>query len=159
MLQVPKEVAGGGMKEREVTIDAPVETVWRVFSDVESWSQVTEAIEYGRWTSEKPWQLGSTFEVRIQWPHPVKLSHVVMSYRPYSEMRFLIHAIGIVIERLIVMRAEGDHTLLTTQAAYIGTSIEPLPDDVGALIKQYDAKVFADFKRACENASPDRSVA
>jgi hypothetical protein len=159
VLQVPKEVAGGGIKEREVFIDAPVETVWRVFSDVQAWSQVTDAIEYGRWTSENPWQVGSTFEVRIQWPHPVKLSHVVMSYRPYSEMRFLIHALGIVIERLIVMRPEHGRTLLTTQVAYIGTSIEPLPDEVGALVKQYDAKVFQDFKRACESASPDTSVA
>lgn len=159
MLQVPKEVAGSGMKEREIVIDAPVERVWRVFSEIEDWSLVTDAIEYGRWTSEKPWQVGSTFEVRIRWPHPVKLSHVVMSYRPCSEMRFLIHALGIVIERLILIRAEGDQTLLTTQAAYIGTSIEPLPDEVGALVKQYDAKVFADFKRACEEGPPGRSVA
>src|SRR6478672_3722898 len=131
VLQVPKEVAGSGIKEREIVIDAPVEKVWRVFSDVEEWSLVTDAIEYGRWTSEQPWQVGSTFEVRIRWPHPVKLSHVVMSYRPRSEMRFLIHALGIVIERLILMRAEGDQTFLITQAAYIGTSIEPLPDEVG----------------------------
>jgi hypothetical protein len=145
-------MAGSGMKEREVAIHASIEKVWQVFSEVERWPQVTDAIAYGRWTSPMPWQLGATFEVGIQWPHPVRLSHVVMSYRPYAEMRFLIHAIGIVVERLILMREEDDHVVLTTQAAYIGTSTEQLPDDVGALIKQYDAKVFEDFKRACENA-------
>jgi hypothetical protein len=149
-LQVPKEMLGSGVKEREVTIHASVEKVWRVFSEVEKWPQVTDAIEYGRWTSSPPWGVGSTFEVRIKWPHPVTLSHVVMSYRPMTEMRFLIHAIGVVIERLIVMRQEGNDTILSTQAAYIGSSTEPLPGEVGALIKQYDAKVFEDFKRACE---------
>jgi hypothetical protein len=145
-------MSGGGVKEREVTIHAPIEKVWRVFSEVEQWPRVTDAIEYGRWMSGSPWQVGSTFEVRIRWPHPVTLSHVVMSYRPLTDMRFLIHAIGVVIERLIVLRPERDQTVLTTQAAYIGSSTEPLPDDVGALIKQYDAKVFEDFKRACERA-------
>jgi hypothetical protein len=145
-------MSGGGVKEREVTIRAPIEKVWRVFSDVEQWPRVTDAIEYGRWTSGSPWSVGATFEVRIRWPHPVTLSHVVMSYRPHTEMRFLIHAIGIVIERLILLRQEQDQTVLTTQAAYIGVSTEPLPGDVGALIKQYDAKVFEDFKRACESA-------
>jgi hypothetical protein len=141
---------GSGVKEREVLIHAPVEKVWHVFSEVEEWSRVTDAIEYGRWTSGHPWEVGATFEVRIRWPHPVTLSHVVISYHPTTDMRFLIHAIGIVIERLIVLSEELDQTLLTTQAAFIGDSIEPLPDDVGALIKQYDAKVFEDFKRACE---------
>ena len=150
MLQVPKDVAGSGVKEREVAIRAPIEKVWRVFSEVEQWPQVTDAIEYGHWTSPTPWQLGATFEVGIRWPHPTRVNHVVMSYRPYSEMRFLIHAIGIVIERLITLREEGDHVILITHAAYIGTSTEQLPADVGALIKQYDAKVFADFKHACE---------
>jgi hypothetical protein len=152
LLQVPKEMLGSGVKEREVTIRAPIERVWSVFSEVEDWPHVTDAIEYGRWTSPAPWDVGSTFEVRIRWPHPVTLSHVVMSYRPTTEMRFLIHALGIVIERLIVLSQDQDQTLLVTHAAYIGNSIEPLPDDVGELIKQYDAKVFEDFKRACERA-------
>lgn len=141
---------GSGVKEREVTIHAGVEKVWRVFSDVERWPQVTDAIEYAHWTSASPWGVGSTFEVRIKWPFQVTLSHVVMSYRPMTEMRFLIHAIGVVIERLIIMRQEGDDTVLTAQAAYIGSSTEPLPGELGALVKQYDSKVFEDFKHACE---------
>jgi hypothetical protein len=144
-------MAGGGVKEREVRIHAPIDKVWRVFSEVERWPQVTDAIESSRWTSAPAWGVGSTFEVRIRWPHPVTLSHVVMSYHPATDMRFLIHAIGIVIERLIVFRQEGDSTALSTQAAYIGNSTEPLPGEVGNLIKQYDAKVFEDFKRACES--------
>jgi hypothetical protein len=152
VLQVPKDVAGSGVKEREVIIRASLEKVWQVFSEVERWPKVTDAIEFAHWTSPRPWLPGATFEVGIHWPHPVRLSHVVMSYRPYSEMRFLIHAIGVVVERLIVLREEGDHILLTTQAAYIGTSTEQLPNEVGALIKEYDAKVFDDFKRACETA-------
>lgn len=151
MLQVPKDVAGSGVKEREVVIRAPIEKVWRVFSEVEEWPKVTDAISYGHWTSEKPWHLGATFEVGIHWPHPARINHVVMSYRSYSEMRFLIHAIGIVVERLITFQDAGDHVVLTTQAAYVGTSTEQLPADVGALIKEYDAKVFEDFKRACEH--------
>src|SRR5690349_16863089 len=108
---------GGGVKEREVAIRAPIEKVWRVFSEIERWSDVTDAIEYARWTSGHPWEVGATFEVRIRWPHPVTLSHVVMSYHPRTDMRFLIHAIGIVIERVIVMNEERGQTLLTTQAA------------------------------------------
>lgn len=151
MLELPKDVTGGGKAELLLQVHAPVETVWRIFTDIERWPQISGVYEEARWLSAEQWRTGAYFEARMVWPHPVTVKHVVMSCREEQEIRWLVHAIGIVIERVIHFRAVDDgSTEISTHAIYFGSSIEPLPGELEDLLPQFVERFYLDVKRACE---------
>ena len=152
MHELPKDVPGGGKAEEHVTIYAPVDEVWRAFTNIERWAEFCEVYDYARWLSGSPWTVGSTFQARMRWPVPITVTHVVMSAVPEHEIRWLVHAIGIVIERWIRFTDAHGHTEITSSAIFFGTSTQQLPAEISDLLPQYTHRFYTDFKAACERA-------
>ena len=151
MLEIPKDVTGGGKVDLDIEVAAPQEIVWRVFTDVERWPQYSDMYEFVRWQTSERWRLGTSFEGRMLWPFPLTMRYVIMDYRAPHEVRWLVHAIGIVIERWTRFIPLGaNRTEIVTSAIFIGKSTEEIPGEVGDLLPQYTQRLYADFKRAAE---------
>jgi hypothetical protein len=121
-----------------------------MFSMIERWPQYTDIYEFGRWLTPDHWAVGSSFEARMLWPFPLTMRYVVMSVRPRQEVRWLVHAIGIVVERWTRFRAVGNFTEVMSSAIFFGTSTQALPGEVVDLLPQFTLRFYEDFKAACE---------
>jgi len=151
--QLPHDITGGDKSEVQLVIEAPVEHVWRMFTDIERWAGFTGIYDSVRWITPEPWAVGSYFEANLRWPVQLSVRHVVMNVRPRHEVRWLVHAIGIVIERWTRFRALGDQTEVTSSAIFFGNSTQELPGEVADLLRQYTVRFYEDFKAACERDS------
>ena len=150
MHQLPKDITGSGKTEVQLVIDAPLHHVWNLFTAIERWREYTDIYEFGRWLSADKWTVGSSFEARMLWPFPLTMRYVVMSVRPHQEVRWLVHAIGIVIERWTRFQAIGDQTEITSSAIFFGTSTQTIPGEISDLLPKYTVRFYEDFKAACE---------
>ena len=56
---------------KEVEINAPINKVWKAFSQLEKWPKYCDCIKKAYWTSPKKWSLNSTF-VQIIKIGPIK---------------------------------------------------------------------------------------
>jgi hypothetical protein len=148
--QLPKDVVGGGKAEEHVTIAAPIGDVWRMFLDIERWHEYSKIYDFARWVTGTPWALGATFHARMNWPVQITVTHVVMAVDQEREIRWLVHAIGIVIERWIRFVDRGDETEIISSAIYFGVSTQQIPGEVSELLPQFTERYFSDFKAACE---------
>jgi hypothetical protein len=157
MLQIPKDITGGGETQFALLIHAPLQDVWRMFTDIERWPEYSNLYQLMRWTSRERWTVGSHFEGRLQWPIPLTVRHVIMNCRPKQEIRWLAHGIGIVIERWTHFQAKGEFTEITTSAIYVGKSTKKLPGEVGELLPKYTERLYNDFKLALERSIPRAS--
>lgn len=153
MHQLPHDITGGDKSEVQLVIDAPLEHVWRMFMDIERWADYTDIYSSVRWITPDPWTLGSYFEANMLWPVQLSVRHVVMNVRPRQEVRWLVHAIGIVIERWTRFRAVDDHTEITSSAIFFGNSTQALPGEVADLLRQNTVRFYEYFKAACERES------
>lgn len=150
MLQLPSEAYGGGETELHLHVLAPVERVFSTFTDIERWPQISEVYKHVRWLADQPWRVGSDFETRMVWPLEVTVRHVVLRYEPPHEVRWLVHGIGIVIERWTRFIPYGENTELVTSAIFIGQPTERIPGEVGDLLPQYTRRFYEDVKAASE---------
>lgn len=152
MHELPREVQGGGKAEQHVSIAAPVDHVWRTFLEVDRWSEYSGVYEFVRWNTGSPWRVGSTFHARMQWPISLTVTHVIMTVDPEREVRWLVHAIGMVVERCIHFIPVGDSTEISSTAIFFGTQTQQLPGEVGELMQQFTRRFYNDLKAACESS-------
>jgi hypothetical protein len=150
MHQIGKDITGAGKTELQLLITAPIDRVFRTLTDVEHWPDISDLYEFAHWTSRRPWEVGSTFEAKITWPFPLTLAYVVAAYRPQSEVRWLVHGIGAVIERWTRFSARGRQTEITSSALYFRTTTRELPHEVGDLLAQFTHRFYSGLKAACE---------
>ena len=47
--------------KKEIIINAPVKRVWKIFSDIERWPELSDYISKAYWTTSKKWTLDSSF--------------------------------------------------------------------------------------------------
>ena len=47
--------------KKEIIINAPVKKVWKIFSDIEKWPELSDYISKAYWTTSKKWTLESSF--------------------------------------------------------------------------------------------------
>jgi len=148
--QIGKDITGAGKAELQLTVTAPIDRVWAMLTDIERWPEYSSLYEWAHWTCGEPWAVGSMFEVRITWPFPLTLEHVVTNCSPQEEVRWLVHGSGVVIERWTRFSARGRETQITSSALYFGTATRELPGQVGDLLARFTQRFYAEFKTACE---------
>lgn len=76
----PREHQNPFVLSDEITIAAPIETVWSVYTDVAAWPQWTESVSSAELLSPGPLALGST--ARIKQPRLPRVTWIVTELEP-----------------------------------------------------------------------------
>jgi uncharacterized membrane protein len=76
----PRERQNSLVLSEEITIAAPIETVWSVYTDVAAWPQWTESVSSAELLSAGPLTLGST--ARIKQPRLPRVTWTVTELEP-----------------------------------------------------------------------------
>jgi hypothetical protein len=139
-----------GKTEVQVVVAAPIDRVWQALTDVERWPEYTRLLESSRWASGERWAFGSSLKAKITWPFPLTVTLVVTGFQPNAELRWVTHAIGMVIERWTRLTAQGSNTKIDSSAIYFAPSMPELPGELTDILPQFAERFFADFKSACE---------
>jgi hypothetical protein len=150
MHQIAKDITGVGKTEVQLVVAAPVNRVWDTLIAVERWPEHTRLIASARWNSEEHWTFGSSFKAQITWPILLTCTFVVTGFKPTVELRWVTHAIGMVIERWTRVIAHGNITQIDSSAIYFAPSNPELPGELGEILPQVEGRFFGDLKCACE---------
>jgi len=139
-----------GKTEVQLVVAAPVHRVWDMFTDIERWPDYTRLLESVDWISGERWALGSSIRATLRWPIRLTVTLVVTSYQPSAEVRWMTHALGMVIERWTRVAAHGSGTKIDSSAIYFAPSMPELPGELSEVLPQIAERFFGDLRSACE---------
>jgi uncharacterized membrane protein len=141
--------------QNEITIDAPVEVVWRLTEDIEAWPSLTPTVTSVHRLDEGPLRVGSS--ARIKQPGQRPTIWTVTRFEPgvafeWEAMVYGVHSVG-----RHLLAAEGPGCCNTLQISMTGRGSKLLGRVLGRRIAKTIATENEGFKRAAEHERSLRS--
>jgi len=142
---------GGGQVERAaITIDAPVEVVWAVFTDVERWPTWTRSVTSVE-LIDGPMRLGA--KARIRQPQLPTVVWTVTDWDPGRSWTWTATGPGARTQASHVLTASGAGTIAEQSIVSSGPIGRLLAFVWRSLTRRYLAMEAAGLKQRCEEAA------
>ncbi|MFE7774704.1 SRPBCC family protein [Streptomyces sp. NPDC057445] len=134
----------------EITIGAPMETVWRLHTDINAWPDWNTGIDTAELSGEL--EAGASF----RWlTHGLDITSTVTALEPGRHIAWGGPASGIDgVHRWTLEPREDGGTLVVTQESWSGAPVDADPEGMLAALDGSLVAWLRDLKRAAENALP-----
>lgn len=129
---------------------APRALVWSVFAQIEEWHKWGASYGEVRWTLGTPWAKGSHFVTELLYPVRVNVEHTVLICTPEEMVNWVVHAVGVTIERLILFQDTPVGTEIKTSSLITGTPNMELGGDLGELLDQFTKRWYQELAAYCD---------
>lgn len=137
-----------------VTIEAPIERVWQVFTDVERWPEWTTSVTDLTRVAGDDLAVGA--RVRIKQPRLPPLTWEVTSVAPGTSWTWETRSPGVVTAAVHVLQAVDERTTRVEQtidqSGVIGAAVGRL---MAGMTRRYLATEGAGLKHRCEASAAD----
>ena len=143
-----------GRYEIRVTINAPLKTVFDVYTQPDTWSW--SDIRRLTWTRGKPWEVNSRMEFEPKEAFGATVDQVIMHFEPYRRVDFISHFGGVTLLSQIHFESLlEDVTEISSKLEFIGTFSRVAGMAIGTTIENGTRKFYELLKRACETPRQD----
>jgi hypothetical protein len=138
-----------GRHEVLVTINAPLKTVFDVYTQPDTWRwSDTRRVT---WTHGKPWELDSRMEFEPKESFGATVDQVIMHFEPYRRVDFISHFGGVTLLSQTQFNLVAEEvTEISTKLEFVGTFSRVAGVAVGTTIENGTRKFYELLKQACE---------
>jgi uncharacterized membrane protein len=148
-------MANHGVERASITIDAPIEVVWAVFTDVErwpTWASSFTSVEL----LDGPMRLGA--KARIRQPRLPAVIWEVTTWEPGRSWTWTTRSPGARTEASHVLTSVGERTLAEQTISSSGPIGRLAAFVLRSLTRQYLAIEAAGLKQRCEETASRRTA-
>jgi hypothetical protein len=142
--------------EYRVIIDRPVQLVFAVYTQPDTWSW--SDMRSVRWVRGKPWDLESRLCLEIDSPYHTVVDQVLTRFDPGRRVDFISHFTGITLLSQVNFRALSEQqTEIESQLEFVGTFSRIIGVAVGTAIENGARRFYDRLKTECERRHFDLS--
>lgn len=139
----------------QVALDAPLETVFATYIDVDRWRN---RIHFGdiRWIQGKPWEEGSRLRIETKLPIRSVVDQVVQHFSPNESVSYLSHVFGITCETHVSFtRVSTRQTAIHVRMNLVGTASRTFGFALVPAITKAMKGFFEEIRKECQTAPGD----
>jgi hypothetical protein len=137
--------------EYVVTSFLPREWVWKVFSDISLWPQISNVYVNVKWMGE-PWKAGSRLRAEVRKPEPIEFQYTIESCTPGESVRYIAHGevLGFAIARETVFESIEGGTVIRSRAYCVGSPTKQMKADASVFLKGFTTQWYDSLSRYCD---------